>query len=72
MSLDAHGDLHRGDVPPPSEIPRRSGSTIWKEPLTESERSIIVNVLAGGSLDQTRRWLRFCLEIFDAQAARPS
>lgn len=45
------------------------GRDIWSEPLTQSERQIIENVLREGDLRAARSWLIHCVRIFDAQAS---
>lgn len=45
------------------------GRDIWSEPLTQSERQMIENVLREGDLRATRIWLNHCVRIFDAQAS---
>lgn len=40
---------------------------IWSAPLTDNEREIIARVLDGGSLDDTRSWLRHVLKVYDAR-----
>ena len=44
--------------------------TIWEQPLTDSEESIIERVLEDGTPDQTRKWLNYCLKILKAQKKR--
>lgn len=58
--LDANGD----HVPDDPAIRRRE---IWSEPLSESERQTIRNVLYEGDATQTRRWLGHCFRILEAQ-----
>jgi hypothetical protein len=42
---------------------------VWDEPLSDNEREIIGLVLATGSGNDARRWLRHLLKVYDAREA---